>query len=277
MSIAIDHVGYWPVDAIEYHKDCTAQSHSMIERFRKSPLEYHAKYIARTLFDDPGEWADVGIALHTLLLEPEKFDSVVAIAPECDRRTKVGKAEYAEFLNAKSGRVVITKEQNDQVTEMVKSALAHPQVAALLRRPHKREQGVRWVDSDTGMACKCRPDVLVEFNLIADVKSALDPTPDSWERSVASYGYHRQQAHYCDGINAAFGIVPKFLHIVIGKNPPHETCCYHLDADAVELGRRQNKYALHRLVTCLESDDFREPRNKEIQICSLPRWAFQVQ
>ena len=51
-----------------------------------------------------------GSMVHKLILEPEDFEREYAVAPECDRRTKAGKAIFDEFaakvnavLGAQSG------------------------------------------------------------------------------------------------------------------------------------------------------------------------------
>ena len=46
---------------------------------------------------------EIGTATHTAVLEPEKLSGQVAIAPDVDMRTNMGKAEHQMFLNTPEG------------------------------------------------------------------------------------------------------------------------------------------------------------------------------
>ncbi len=64
-----------------------------IQKVGRSPLHYRAERDAPMT---PSDAMKLGTAVHTGLLEPELWDSVLC-APKVDRRTKAGKEAWAAF------------------------------------------------------------------------------------------------------------------------------------------------------------------------------------
>jgi hypothetical protein len=58
-----------------------------------------------------------GRVQHTVFLEHHKFDEEFVIQPNIDRRTKVGKAEYEDFLATVGNRTPITQDLYDLCME----------------------------------------------------------------------------------------------------------------------------------------------------------------
>lgn len=277
MSVATEATtGLWDVSNVEYHANHSCISHSMMEVFRASPLAYARKFIYGTMRRlDPTPAMCIGTALHTLVLEPERFDELVAVSPDVDRRTKYGKAQWEEFKSSCNGKAVISQFDNDAVTNMSKSILAHPEAAKLLKRAEYREKSFRWVNEASGLFCKCKPDLLWWAGaVIGDLKTAADPTPGAWTRQAASLGYHRQNAGYRSGIEAVSGRRPAFLHIVVGTSEPFETCCYQMDPESVDHGEFQNQQTLNAIRAAIDSGDWMADQNKKFKTVSLPRWVY---
>ena len=260
----------------EYHADYSRISHSMVEVFRSSPIEYAARFVHRTMSPPaPTPAMKLGTALHAFLLEHYRFNDLVAVAPRVDRRTKDGKAEWAEFESQANGRTVITEDDYDVVTAMAKSVLGHPEAFKMFQRAEHREKSITWTNEQTGLACKCRPDLLYAAGgLIADLKTASDPTPGAWSRQAASLGYHRQGAYYSAGVGLAIGRETKFMHIVVGTSEPFEACAYFMDSDAIAHAEFQNQQMLNEIAAAMESGVWSAPQNREILVVSLPRWAM---
>ena len=74
----------------------------------------------------------MGSALHCLALEGRAaFAERFAVAPECDRRTKQGKADWATFTEAAGERTVLTAAEAEPVEGMAAALHAHPLIPAL--------------------------------------------------------------------------------------------------------------------------------------------------
>ena len=101
-----------------------------------------------------------GSAFHKLVLEPDAFPQEFAVLPICDRRTKEGKALFAEFEENRGDKTVVTAEEYTKVCDMRDSVMRNPYARLLLRG--EVEQSFFWDDELTGERCKCRPDVLAD-------------------------------------------------------------------------------------------------------------------
>lgn len=262
----------------DYHSDYSAVSHSMLEVYRESPVTYAALYVTRTMQQPPPTPAMcLGTALHALLLEPDQYDNIVAVAPDIDRRTKLGKETWSAFLETITNlHTVITGEQNDIVTQMAKSVLAHPEAKKLFERAECREQPFRWTNEQTGVRCKCKPDLLwTAGRIIGDIKTTSNPNPGAWSRQAASFGYDRQGAWYSLGLETCFQSGDfKFLHICVGSQEPWECACYFIENEFMEHARFQNQQTLNSLAIAQRTNTWVSEQNTKFKTLALPRWTL---
>jgi hypothetical protein len=300
--------GFWDVSRTAYHADRTCDCHSTLEVFRRSIPLYHALFIKGSL-PVPLATAEqnLGTAFHTLVLEPEKFASTVAVAPRVDGRTKKGKVALQQFQetlerSAALGvdRVVINQDQETTAQRMAEAVLRHPGAQDLLRAPGVVERALRWGDPLTRLPLRAMPDKLVQGGPTIDLKTAIDPTPGAFAKACANFGYHRQAALYLDARCCALSYKrpPKppqvlgaaqrctlwpadydgtFIFIVIGKDPPHEVVLYLLDEQTLDLGARQNSLLLQELQDCKDFGRWRSRHQTDGGYpvpLSLPPWAF---
>ena len=134
-----------------------------------------------------------GTAVHKLLLEPDGFNDEFAIAPNVDRRTKVGKEAWEQFLSDSEGKTIITADDFSTASDMVIKAMTIPFVRQMLSG--KKEEAFFWIDQDTEQVCKVRIDMLAEIEgklVIADYKTAGSAKTDIFVRKMYDYGYHLQ-------------------------------------------------------------------------------------
>ncbi|MGP1680346.1 MAG: PD-(D/E)XK nuclease-like domain-containing protein, partial [Burkholderiales bacterium] len=166
--------------------------------------------------DDEVMAADFGDALHAILLEPDRFDREFIVAPECDKRTKEGKAVFAQFMAVSEGKTVLSAEEHKKLLLMRGSALAHPTARWLLNTPGSVEDSIYWIDEPTGELCRIRPDKrLSEHHVIVDVKSCDDI--GRFQKSLEDYRYWFQDGMYSEGYERTFGEAPGFLLLVVQK------------------------------------------------------------
>jgi hypothetical protein len=239
----------------------------MLKAILRSPAEYRARYIDKTLIDKPSRSKLLGSVTHTLVLQPELFPEQYWVRPTgIDGRSKAGKAALAELAADNAGKVEIDAELLAQAQAMAVSVLLVPKVRELLAQATKRgaiERGIVW--DEGGIACKARPDLWLPSDegpdWIWDLKTSDDPTPDNWRRRwgpIERYGYHLQAAHYDAGVMALTSCPNRFGLIVVGSDPPHD--CYLYDATAWKPeGRRLRDAALDALATATALDDWHHP------------------
>jgi hypothetical protein len=65
-----------------------------------------------------------GTVVHSAVLEPHTLDDLYVTAPDCDRRTKEGKAVWAEFATANAGKTILDYEES-ALGHLVASSARH--------------------------------------------------------------------------------------------------------------------------------------------------------
>lgn len=269
--------GEWNVSRAEYHRDRTCTSNGALNDFRRSIPLHHGRYVLGTIHGkEPTEAMSMGTALHTLVLEPHKWQAEIAITPEgIDRRTKIGKADWASFQATSGGKTIITQEQADVCHAMRDAILADETAAAVLSLPGPVEQPIRWRDEESGLWVRNLLDKWVpSIGTVVDLKTSSDPTPSEFARSVANFKYHCQAALYKRGAEAVYGVPCDFLFVVVGTETPHEVACFQLDSEGMELGERLNRDALNELAERRRTNNWASRTANRVTRIALPKYAF---
>lgn len=235
-------------------------SKSGLDHIAQSPLHYQAYKLNRA---EPTKAMEIGTAVHTLVLEPEKFDGLIV----------VGKRVKAEMDAARaSGKIVLTEEDRQMVCDMADSIHCHKMASALLGGKGIAEDSFWW-DHELGVLCKCRPDYLREDMYIVDVKTTEDASLDGFARSAEKYRYHVQAAFYTQGVEAITGErVKGFAFIAVEKTAPYAVACYLMDGDAIQAGHLEVERCLSIYRRCEEVGEWPGYSDELIPL-SRPRWA----
>ena len=121
----------------------------------------------------------IGTAVHLLVLEPERAPGAVGVEPDVDRRTKDGKAAWAEWLRLADTYEVTLSDKPprtggpsdwERAQKCAASVSANPKAARALARAEHRELSVFWSDPETGVRCKARLDAYAA-GYVCDVKT----------------------------------------------------------------------------------------------------------
>ena len=239
-----------------------------------SPLHYWHKYINpyRKPHAPTAEMI-MGSAVHTAVLEPDLFTSEVIESPGFDRRTKNGKAGYEEFYAQHAGKIVL--EPADFLTCLrIRDAVHRHPVAAGLLRGGKAEQSFYAYDQDTGELIKCRTDYIHDSGeMIVDVKTTKDASPEGFGKSVANMRYTVQTAWYNRVLDAAFGEHPgNWVFLAVEKEPPYAIGLYFTERDHVERAAIAAQRDFEKIVSCRRAGHWPdwgwEPRP-----IALPGWS----
>ncbi len=85
--------------------------------------------------------------------------------------------------------------------------------------PAIKERSLFWVDEDTGLQCKARPDAMTlgESALCGDLKSARSVEPDEFIKDLFKFRYDLQAAHYLACIKAVYGVDASFAFFTVEK------------------------------------------------------------
>jgi hypothetical protein len=245
-------------------------SKHQLDVLQRSPAHYLAA-LAAPRKQTPG--MAKGKAVHSIILEPDDFAQRYAPAPDIDKRTRAGKAAHEEA--AVAGKTLLNADEWDAIQAMRDAVRAHP-FAGILLNPADGESEISlsWIDAETGVYCRARPDFLNEAHggLCIDLKTASDASMGEFSRACAKYNYHWQSAMYLDGLASVKKPHSNFVFVVVETEAPWAIGIYELAPDDLELGRTLYKRALRVYQECLESGIYAS-YPPEIRQLELPSWA----
>jgi exodeoxyribonuclease VIII len=184
----------------------------------------------------------------------------------------------AEWMANNGHRKVLKPEEWDQLMNMREAVMAHPIARALLQgRPGVAERSVYWIDKETGELCRCRPDFWRDDDIVVDLKTTEDASPEGFAKSIANWSYDTQAAFYRDGCAAVgrplrafvFLAVEKSARVVEGK--PLGVALYQLDEAGEELGRAKYRQDLAAYAECKRTNVW-PCYSDRLETISLPAW-----
>lgn len=235
-------------------------SRSGLMKLRQSPLHYWQHYLNPER--EPTKETSgmiIGSVFHTLVLEPHLFPERYFVVPKIDKRTKEGKEIWANIEISRGNREIISTEDFAQAQSMADSIKA-VRFESIEGTAHdlllgaQYEKSLYWVDQETEILCKARPDILAA-NMVCDLKSCVDASFYAFRRAVYDYGYHIQCAMLADAIKAILNKeINDFIFIAVEKNPPYAVAIYQLSEEILEQGRSAYKAGLRTYKNCLEKN-----------------------
>lgn len=196
-----------------------------------------------------------GSACHKMILEPNDFGNEYAIAPEINRRTNAGKAEWEEFCNANQGKTIITQDDAAVMAEMEAALEACPLANGLIREEAQTEVPLFWKDPETGEKCKAKLDIVKQEDgkyVIVDYKTALHADTFRFNSEMWKLGYHFQAGFYTEGLMNAFNLDyrPRFLFVAQEKKPPYSVNVIEVSEEVMAAGIAKFHELLKRYQEC---------------------------
>lgn len=224
---------------------------------------------------EPTASMDLGTAVHEALL----LDRLPQVIPDevlSKSGARSGKAWY-EFAAAHRGETWLRQKDADQVRRIVDGCKATPKAAALLAFEGLPEHSLFWHENNTGLACRGRLDKLLpDVQLIVDLKTANDSSPERWPWHAIDLGYHLQAASYCEAAKACYGFDEvAFVFIVVESDVPYRTFTYQCNEDFLTLGFTRWQEALHDYQDRMRDNCWvREDRTRILKLSPPRKAAF---
>lgn len=219
-----------------------------------------------------------GAAIHTVALEG--VENTLIKIPE-DKLAKNGAKSgnaWKDFAAEcrERGLTPLKHEEYETLRAIVKNLKEHPRARELLYGDDAIvEESIYWTDEDTGLDCKCRPDVrrCWNFPLIGvDLKGMADISEQAFAKSIWSCGYYIQQYLYRQGMEALTGEQHDFVFVCVEKTWPHEVQCYQLNDEYQSLGDAKARETLEKIATCKMNGQWTRPGYDVIQTLPPPTW-----
>lgn len=262
----------------EYHSLNTHISKSGLDEIAQSPAHYYDKYVLGNKSEQTPAMA-LGSAFHSFVLEIDKFVNEFAISEKFDKRTKAGQQEAAQFAMANLDKTIIDASDYELIQNMTTSLYKHPIASELLSKEALQSAIIEqsFLFSIRGVNCKIRPDVYSQNeDLLIDLKTTGDASPDGFGKSAFNFRYHVQAAFYLDGFAKVTGKRPKgFVFVAIEKTAPFHVGVYYITESDIELGRETYLKDLKTYADCIKSGKWHGYNSGGfIQELQLPKWAY---
>ncbi|ATF86911.1 PD-(D/E)XK nuclease-like domain-containing protein [Burkholderia gladioli] len=261
--------------SIEAYHAMPPVSKSQLDDINVSPFHFYSRH--RDPNRPPHETKSgqlEGQLAHCAILEPDAFANRYVIGPSVHRGTKAWK----EFVEAHPHHIAIQQDQADIAWRQSDSVRALPDVRDALSRG-RAEVSAFWIDPDTGVDCRCRPDFVHDLDessvVLLDVKTFSSADPDEFRRQAARKFYATQAAFYTDGFSLAANVeVLAFIFVAVETEWPYSASAVMLDSDSFEAGRRHYRKNLRRYAECVRTNKWPGYSN-EITVIRLPQWALE--
>lgn len=222
----------------EYHADFSRISNSLLSLLEDDPELFKATVIDRAYKRVPTKPMIFGSLLHCVMFEPLTLMDEFAIVPKCDRRTTIGKAQWAEFEFSAGDKQLVDAEQVKLAIRCVKRLRANE----TLKKHFDDESEVlkeHRIDFEfAGMPFRCKLDwVHPGKGIIIDAKSSLVIKPIPFAAHAVKFGYHRQSALYRIAAEQEFGRPFRFVMAAVKHSSPTlPTAAYEFDEAGHQAG-----------------------------------------
>jgi hypothetical protein len=260
------------IDNDAYHQS-EGLSNTGLTQLSQSPFHYYSLTLDPNRpprETKPGQLE--GTLAHCSILEPDEFDKRYIVGPDVSRATK----EWKAFAACHPEKIAIKPDQYEAAMRQGESVRRLPEVREALSAG-EAETSAWWIDSETGVLCKCRPDwrhPAGEGVILLDVKTCGEAEPGEFGRHIGRKGYYRQHAWYSDGYAIASGRpVLGFVFVAVEATYPYAASAVMLDEPAIEQGRRENRRLTDLYAKCRREGVW-PGYSQKIEMVSLPRYLF---
>ena len=238
-------------------------SYSSLKEFAKSPRHY-ISYLNKERKSTPA--MEFGSLVHCLLLQPEEFALNYMIAPNLDRRTKDGKAEYEKFLEASNGKTVVSADDYNNAYDLVANAKENQVISDAVMGCKSFES--EWRAEIGGLPVRGFFDGEAD-DYILEVKTSNDAEPRTLINDFYKRMYHVQAGLY--------NLVSEkpIKYIILETTAPYNSYIAMATDKYVSAGRKRALDLIEGFKYCMENGEFHkgyEHYHGSISI-DLPHWA----
>jgi hypothetical protein len=185
--------------------------------------------------------ADLGTAIHALVLEPFRAAAQVVVIDAADYK-KPANAELANQALA-AGKTPLLRPDYERAKAIADRVLNHPRIGKWLAAGIA-EQSCFARDEAHGIWVKCRPDFFTADRIVLDLKT-VGGTSDKFLRNrITDGGWFMQAPWYCDVIERIDFEPPQdFFWVCVEQDEPHAIRIVRPPDDTMAAGGRENEKA----------------------------------
>lgn len=188
----------------------------------------------------------MGTATHSLVLEPEKQSVII-----CDngRTTKA----FAALQDENPSKLVVTGKEHEIAYAMANALRGNPYVRELLKSG-KPEQTATYRN---GVFMKARFDwVCVVRDLIVDIKTTADASPEGFGKQLFNLKYHWQAYWYTHLYELVTGRKATFIIACVENKAPYLTAVYQVPQEVISYAAQQVLPIIELYKECVVLNDW---------------------
>jgi len=245
----------------EYHAQREVVSKSMLGDFADCPARYKHKYIDNAP-EVKTKSLRIGSAVHTLALEPEKWDAGYHVLPTTyyndkgeekafrnDIRQQVVQDEYTaagydvfkdedkqwQIKETPKSKLIISKTEHEQVEKMAEALAKNTLAYNILKAEGYVEASIlfeaEFENEETGemesVKMRCRPDLMRNDGLLVDLKTCRSAKPSLFWHDSHNLHYDLSVAISMLGYEKLYGKpADNYVFVGIESGEPHIVECY---------------------------------------------------
>lgn len=236
--------------AEDVYRPMSMLNYSSIPHLLQSPAHYIANL---TKPRSPSKEMLFGTALHSYVLEPEKFQDQYVVKT-LDGRTNKGKQAILEieFVQKKK---IISEEDFEAIRYMDANIKRHA-IASKILANGKAEQVMMFklrASNGNFVQCKAKTDYMLSETVI-DLKSTKKSDEFNFSKSIENYNYHIQGAFYSHALETLTGNRPDFIFIAVESEPPYSVNVIKLSEDHYTHGYKKVYEAVDLYERCMREN-----------------------
>jgi len=238
-----------------------AINHSKLKDIDISERYYYLKHVIKEMEEDDKEAYIFGGLVHCMLLEENEVENRYLFIDDIDKRTK----EYKELVKSNLDKIIIKDKDYNLAKKMVDAIKSNAYYNKLMKYKEHiiTELPILWVDDETGLMLKAKPDFMIapikghnvlSNGLIVDLKTIADI--DKYQTAIINYKYYSQASFYCEAFKQHFNTTekPHYLNLFIEKKISCHIMWNSWPDYLLEIGDRLNRIRLSKLKKCLDND-----------------------
>jgi hypothetical protein len=254
-----------------YHASAGWSKSQLWDHASRGARYFYLRHVARSIQSEESAALAHGTRLHRWLEVGERlFEELVAPPEDTLTETgQVGKKAQQWALENAPGMELVSGKEIKQLRREIDAVMEHRAARKLIEEAVAHEVSVRWEGPD-GQLLRCRPD-LISQSAWVDLKTTKEADIlDSFWKSVVTYGYHAQDAHYQWGMEA-LGMDPRPLNFVVVSTVwPHQCHVVTLPLDLVSDGRRRLMASLADIRIRMDLDYWMPDQHGEVVELPVP-------
>lgn len=257
---------YTDISIEAYHANRTHLSSTQIKLAKKSLKEFEW-YLSGKIVQEKKRHFDFGNAFELALLDREGFSKKVTIMQDQEwcmkvtsdnpevkvpRNTNAYRALRDEALLGRDADYQIIDygpESYATIEAMLESCYADKVIQGLIRNT-EYQLSLFWTDPETGLGLKTRPDICKrKKNVIVNVKTAEDGSPEAFSKELAKYDYPLQACIEMTGCvqTGLMEQVDNYFWLVCEKKPPFNATIYEFGVEDQKMCMDELHYLLHKI------------------------------